>query len=87
MDIREELKGLSPEQQTEWLKAHMPDWDGFVEQIRISREQLAAHEASGAPGYPPGWVTLDEYMEQRGLSNGPQRASPAPAQPSERGDA
>jgi hypothetical protein len=87
MGIREELDGLSPEEQTEWLKAHMPDWDGFLDQIRISREELAAHEASGAPGYPPGWITLDEYMEQRGLSNRARRSSPAPAQPSDRRDA
>jgi hypothetical protein len=67
MDLREELQGLSPEEQTEWLKAHMPDWDGFLEQIRISREELAAHEASDAPGLPPGWITLEDYCRERGL--------------------
>ena len=72
MDLRETLAGMTPEEQTEWLRAHMPDWERFVEGIRISREQLAAHEASGAPGYPPGWISLDEYREERGLA-GPFR--------------
>ena len=58
MDLRETLEGLSPEEQTAWLKAHMPDWDQFVEGIRISHEQLEAHLASGARGYPPGWIAL-----------------------------
>jgi hypothetical protein len=81
MDLRETLRGMTPEQQTEWLKAHMPNWDEFIDGIRISREQLAAHEAAGKPGYPPGWISLDEYREQRGLSSHPERSSPAPAQP------
>jgi hypothetical protein len=64
MDLREVLGAMTPEEQTEWLKAHMPDWDCFVEGIRISREEIAAHEASGAPGYPHGWISLDEYRDQ-----------------------
>ena len=72
METWEEIRGLTPEEQTAWLKAHMAKWDEFIEGIRISEEQLAAHEASGAPGYPPGWISLEEYMEQRGLSNRPQ---------------
>jgi hypothetical protein len=52
MDLPETLGAMTPEEQTEWLRAHMPDWDRFVEDIRISRAQLAAHEASAAPGYP-----------------------------------
>jgi hypothetical protein len=74
MELRETLAGMTPEEQTAWLKAHMANWDEFVEGIRISEEQLAAHEASGAPGYPPGWISLEEYQRQRGLSNRPQRA-------------
>ena len=81
MDTWEDIASLAPEEQTEWLKAHMPNWDEFIDGIRISREQLAAHEAAGKPGYPPGWISLDEYREQRGLSSHPERSSPAPAQP------
>lgn len=67
MDLRETVGALSPEEQTEWLKSHMPDWERFVEGILSSEQQLATHEASGAPGYPPGWISLDEYPEQRSL--------------------
>ena len=67
MDLREDISSLSPEEQTAWLKARMPDWERFIEDIHISREELAAHEASGAPGYPPGWISVDEYRRLRGL--------------------
>ena len=80
MDLREALAGMTPEEQTEWLKAHMPNWDRFIEDIRVSHEQLEAHEASGAPGYPPGWVTLDEFLEERGLSNRSERPGSTPAE-------
>jgi hypothetical protein len=71
MDLREDISSLSPEEQTEWLKAHMPDWERFIEDIRVSREELAAHEASGAPGYPPGWISVEEYRQLRGLPTKP----------------
>jgi hypothetical protein len=87
MDLREQLAAMSPEAQTEWLKAHMPDWDRFVADISISEEQFAAHEATGAPGYPPGWISLDEYREQRGLPSHPERSNSAAAQSPERRDA
>jgi hypothetical protein len=69
MDTWEDIKGLSPEEQTEWLKRHMPDWDRFVEDIRISHEQLEAHRAAGDTGFPPSWITLEEFLEQRALQN------------------
>ena len=50
MDTWEDIRGLSPEAQTEWLKRHMKDWDRFVEDIRVSDEQLAAHRAAGGDG-------------------------------------
>ena len=71
-DIWEELGGLSPEEQTAWLKDHMPDWDRFIEGIRLSREELAAHEAAGKPGYPPGWISVEDYRRLRGLPTKPQ---------------
>jgi hypothetical protein len=58
MDAKEILAGMTPAEQTEWLKAHMPEWEQFVEGIRLSREQLAEHRAAGKPGYPPGWITV-----------------------------
>ena len=80
----DEIEGLSPEEQTAWRKAHMPDWDRFVEDIRINRERLAAHEALGASGYLPGWSYPDEYREQRRLTRHPARSSSTLAQPTER---
>ena len=72
MDVQDSLAGLSPEEQTEWLKQHMPEWDRFIEDIRVSEEQLAQHRASGAPGYPTGWMELDEYWRQRAVQPRPE---------------
>lgn len=69
MDTWEDIKGLSPEEQTAWLKSHMRDWDQFVDDIRVSDEQLKAHRAAGGTGLPPSWITLEEYLQQRGLSS------------------
>jgi hypothetical protein len=67
MDTWEDVRGLSPEAQTEWMMRHMKDWDRFVEDIRVSEEQLAAHRAAGGTGLPPGWISVDDYRQQRGL--------------------
>jgi hypothetical protein len=67
MDTWEDIRGLSPEEQTEWLKRHMKDWDRFVEDIRVSHEQLEAHRAAGGMGLPPGWISLEDYRRERGL--------------------
>src|SRR5262249_39212533 len=67
MNAWEEITALSPEEQTAWLKQHIRDWDRFVEDIRVSHEQLAAHRAAGKPGLPPGWIDVDEYWQQRAL--------------------
>jgi hypothetical protein len=71
MDTWEEIKGLSPEEQTAWLKSHMRDWDRFIEDIRVSHEQLASYRAAGKPGLPPGWIDVDEYWRQRALPSSP----------------
>ncbi len=86
MDWWDEIRGLSPEEQTEWLKHHLRDWDEFVEGIRISHEELEAHRASGATGYPPGWISLDEFREQFGLSANSEQLRSAPTPPTQPGD-
>jgi hypothetical protein len=72
MDTWEDIKGLSPEEQTAWLKSHMRDWDQFVDDIRVSDEQLKAHRAVGGTGLPPGWVWLEDYWKQRALPPRPE---------------
>ncbi len=67
METWEEIRGLSPEEQTTWLKSRMRDWDRFVEDIRVSQEQLDAHRAAGGTGAPPSWITVEEYRRQRAL--------------------
>jgi hypothetical protein len=68
MDAMEILAGMTPAEQTEWLEAHMPEWEQFIEGIRLSREQLAEHRAAGKPGYPPGWITMEEFRRLRALA-------------------
>ena len=68
MDLKDILAGKTPEEQTAWLQAHMTNWDEFIEGIRLSRQQLAEHEAAGKPGYPPGWVSLEEFRRLRAVS-------------------
>ena len=63
----EDVAKLSPEVQTAWLSTRMKDWPKFVDDIQASHEQLEAHRAAGASGSPPGWITLEEYLEKRGL--------------------
>ena len=87
MDGWEEVRGLSPEEQTEWLKARVRDWDQFVEGIRVSHEQLEAHRAAGGAGLPPGWISLDDFRKQRGLPSKSERVREAPARPAPTGDA
>ena len=72
MDTWEDISALTPEEQTAWLKARMPDWDIFVDHIRLSHEELAAHRAAGWTGAPPGWLTLEEYWQKRDLPNSPE---------------
>ncbi|HLH21317.1 MAG TPA: hypothetical protein VK066_02260 [Chloroflexota bacterium] len=72
MDTWEDIRGLSPEEQTEWLKRHMKDWDRFVADIQRSHAQLEAHRTAGGTGLPPGWMWLDDYWKKRGLPNCPE---------------
>jgi hypothetical protein len=67
MELKEHLVGKTPEEQTAWLKEHLDNWDEFVEGIRQSREQLAAWRAAGNEGFPPSWITVEEYRRLRGL--------------------
>lgn len=67
MELKDFLAGKTPEEQTAWLKENLDNWDEFIEGIQVSREQLAAHEAAGKPGYPPGWISVEEYRQLRGL--------------------
>ncbi|HEY7064898.1 MAG TPA: hypothetical protein VII06_25715 [Chloroflexota bacterium] len=72
MELKDQLAGMTPEEQTAWLKAHMRNWDEFVQGIVQGREQLAAWRAAGNTGYPPTWITLEEFRRQRELSNPPE---------------
>jgi hypothetical protein len=67
MELKDILAGKTPEEQTEWLKAHMPDWDEFILGIVQSRQQLAEWRAAGNAGYPSSWITVDEFRRIRSL--------------------
>jgi hypothetical protein len=45
----------------------MPDWDEFILGIVQSRQQLAEWRAAGNAGYPPSWITVDEFRRIRSL--------------------
>ena len=72
MELKEILAGKTPEEQTEWLKAHMPEWDQFIDDIVRSRQQLDDWRAAGNEGYPPSWITVEEFRRQRELSTTPE---------------
>jgi hypothetical protein len=58
----------SPEEQTaEWRQEMGDDWPAFVAGIVRSREQLAAWRAAGNPGWPPGWMSLRDYLREHPL--------------------
>jgi len=66
----EEVSTLTPEAQTEWARQHIEDWPTFLEAIRTSREALSAWRAAGNSGFPPGWITRQEYERERALRGG-----------------
>ena len=41
MELKDILAGKTPEEQTAWLKEHMPNWAEFIQGIVQSRQQLA----------------------------------------------
>jgi hypothetical protein len=69
MELKDILAGMTPEEQTEWLRSHMRNWDEFVQGIVEGHEQLAAWRAAGNTGFPPTWITVEEYRQLRGLPN------------------
>ncbi len=58
---------LSPEEQTAWFSQQTEDWPSFVAGIAASRAELETYRAAGGQGLPPGWISANEYMRQRGL--------------------
>ena len=68
MELKDILAGKTPDEQTAWLKEHMPNWDEFIEGIVQSRQQLAKWRAAGNTGYPPSWITIEEFRRLRELS-------------------
>ena len=68
MELKDILAGKTPEEQTEWMRTHMRNWDEFIRGIVQSRQQLADWRAAGNTGYPPTWITVEEFRRQRELS-------------------
>jgi hypothetical protein len=67
VELKDILAGKTPEEQTEWLRTHMRNWDEFVQGIVQTRQQLADWRAAGNIRYPPTWISVDEYRRIRGL--------------------
>ena len=68
MELKEIVAGKTPEEQTEWIRTHMRNRDEFIRGIVQSRQQLADWRAAGNTGYPPTWITVEEFRRQRELS-------------------
>ena len=58
---------LTPEQQTEYWRERIADWDAFEATIIQSDEELDAWEQSGQPGLPPGYVSARDYLHRRAV--------------------
>ncbi|HZS00895.1 MAG TPA: hypothetical protein VFE37_19405 [Chloroflexota bacterium] len=67
MELKDILAGKTPEEQTEWLRTHMRNWDEFIQGIVQTRHQLAEWRAAGNDDFPPTWITVEEYRRIRGL--------------------
>jgi hypothetical protein len=67
VELKDILAGKTPEEQTEWLRTHMRNWDEFIQGIVQSRQQLADWRAAGNTGLPPTWISVEEYRRLRGL--------------------
>jgi hypothetical protein len=67
MELKDILAGKTPEEQTEWLRTHMYNWDEFIQGIVQSRQELDEWHAAGNTGCPPSCITVDEYRRLRGL--------------------
>ena len=67
MELKDNLAGKTPEEQTEWLRTHVHNWDEFLQGIVESEHQLAAWHAAGNKGCPPSWIKVEEYRQLRGL--------------------
>jgi len=67
VELKDILAGKTPEEQTEWLRTHMRNWDEFIQGIVQGEQQIAEWRASGKPDLPPTWITVEEYRRIRGL--------------------
>ena len=67
MELKDVLVGKTPEEQTEWLRTHMRNWDEFIQGIVESDRELAAWHAAGNTGCPPTCITVEEYRRLRDL--------------------
>ncbi len=67
----EDVHKLTPEEQTEWLKQHMENWPAFIAGVVASEVELEVYRAEGGQGFPPGWISLREYMRERALRGDP----------------
>jgi len=72
VELKDILAGKSPEEQTEWLRTHMRNWDEFIQGIVEGRQELAEWRAAGNAGFPPTWISVDEYRRIRGLPTKPK---------------
>ena len=50
MELKDQLAGKTPEEQTAWLKAHMHNWDEFIQGIVESEQELEEWHAA-VPDY------------------------------------
>ena len=65
MELKDILAGKTPEEQTEWLRTHMRNWDEFIQGVVQSSQELDEWWAAGNEGCPPSWITLEELRRLR----------------------
>ena len=50
-----------------WARENVAEGEEFADNCLASSEEFRAWRAAGKPGFPPGWISHRDYMQQRDL--------------------
>jgi hypothetical protein len=67
VELKDILAGKTPEEQTEWLKSHMPNWDEFIQGSCSAASSLPSIARRATPATHPGGSQSKSIGRLRGL--------------------